>query len=307
MDAGDDATVDEGSLFSQGGSFTDPGADSWTATVDYGEGAGPQLLALAGKTFTLSHTYVDNGDYTVTVEVTDDDGGVGTDDVEVTVLNVPPDVDAGPDATVTSGETYGFSGSFSDPGLEDDPWGWVINWGDGTPNAVGSTDDQFAAIIASHQVCAAGDYTVTLTVTDKDGGAGSDDLTLTVPHFAVSIEIEPGENANPVNLRRGGVLPVAILSTPTFDALDVDPATVVLGDEADPDTPVAQRNNGTYQMSAEDVNDDGLTDLVLMFPIPELVDGGDLTALSTELVLRGFLNDGCTNVRGVGPVVVRPS
>jgi len=137
VSAGADASIDEGSLFTRGGSFTDPGADSWTATVDYGDGAGAQALTLTGKTFSLSHTYVDNGVYTITVQVTDDDGGVGSDQVQVTVLNVAPIVAAGPDAELISGETYYFSGSFSDPGLADAPWSWEIDWGFG-PNTAGA-------------------------------------------------------------------------------------------------------------------------------------------------------------------------
>jgi PKD repeat protein len=305
VSAGDDATVDEGSLFSQSGSFTDPGADSWTATVDYGDGGGAVALTLAGKTFELSHTYVDNGVYTVTVEVTDDEGDSGSDQVEVTVLNVPPTVDAGPDAEVTSGETYELSGSFSDPGLADDPWTWEIDWGFGA-NTTGSTNDQSALIEASRQVCVAGTYTVTLSVTDKDGGTGMDDLTLTVPYFEIDIDISPTEHPNPVSLKNKGLLPVAILSTADFDATEVDPATLVLGNEVAGDTPVAFRNNGTAYTVEEDVNGDGLTDLVAMFRVPALVANGDLWEATTELVLRAFLDDGCTNVRGVDQVTVNP-
>ena len=69
VDAGPDATIDEGSTFTQCGSFTDPGADTWTATVDYGDGSGEQPLLLnSDKTFNLSHTYADDGVYTVTFE-----------------------------------------------------------------------------------------------------------------------------------------------------------------------------------------------------------------------------------------------
>ena len=69
--------------------------DTWTATVDYRDGSGSQVLALnPDGSFSLSHTYADNlaGDasYTVTVTVTDDDGGVGSDTVAATVLNVAP-------------------------------------------------------------------------------------------------------------------------------------------------------------------------------------------------------------------------
>ena len=66
--------------------LTDPGADTWTATVDYGDGTGVQTLILnAGKTFALRHTYTKKGTYKVTVKVTDDDGGVGIDTVWVRV------------------------------------------------------------------------------------------------------------------------------------------------------------------------------------------------------------------------------
>jgi hypothetical protein len=102
------------------------------------------------------------------------------------------------------------------------------------------------------------------------------------------------------------MLPVAVLSTATFDATTLDPATIVLGDETGSDTPVAKRNNSRYFASAEDVNGDGRLDLVLQFSVPALVANGDLTSSTTSLVLRGFLADGCTNVRGSNTVVIVP-
>jgi PKD repeat protein len=303
VDAGPDATANEGSAFTRSGSFTDPGDDTWTATVDYGEGAGPQALPLVGKTFQLGHTYVDDGIYTVTVTVSDDDGGVGMDEVEVTVLNVNPTVHAGPDASTTSGETYTLTGSFSDPGVNDAPWTYVVDWGFGSPTH-GSTSDQSAPIVESIQVCAAGSYTVELAVTDKDGGTGTDALTLTVPYLGVQIDITPTDQPNPLNLRARGLLPVAVLSSATFDAAALDPATITLGDEVGADTPVARQNNGRYHARVEDVNGDGLMDLVVMFERTALVANGDLTPASSELVLRGFLQNGCTNVRGTDAVHV---
>jgi len=80
-----DATITRGSTFSQGGSFTDPDTNPWTATVNYGDGSGNQPLPLTGKTFTLSHTYVNVGQYTVTVTIDDHAGGVGTDTAIVKV------------------------------------------------------------------------------------------------------------------------------------------------------------------------------------------------------------------------------
>lgn len=60
--------------------FTDPGTgDTHTATVNWGDGGGPQALAGdQSSPFTIGHTYGAAGIYTVTVTVTDDDGGAGT-------------------------------------------------------------------------------------------------------------------------------------------------------------------------------------------------------------------------------------
>lgn len=67
------ATLLPGESYTASGSFTDPGADPWTATVDYGDGSAVSALALVGKTFALSHTYTKAGVFTVTVRVSDDD------------------------------------------------------------------------------------------------------------------------------------------------------------------------------------------------------------------------------------------
>lgn len=66
------------------GTFTDPGSsETYSATVNYGDGTGTQTLALGpfdasplvGGSFTLQHTYAAAGPYTVTVIVADSNGG----------------------------------------------------------------------------------------------------------------------------------------------------------------------------------------------------------------------------------------
>jgi hypothetical protein len=206
---------------------------------------------------------------------------------------------------VLTGEYYDFYGTFEDPGVEDYPWTWVIDWDDGQTDA-GSTNDQDAPITATHRVCTAGDYTVTLTVTDKDGGVGSDALILTVPFLMVDIVVEPGENTNPPNLKRGGVGPVAIFSTLDFDASEIDPASLRMGDVDSPSIPAAVRGNGAIQAELEDVDGDGLLDLVVQFPIPDLVASGEVDEYTTEVSVEGYLYDACTNIKGVGHVSIRP-
>ena len=92
------ASLNEGDTFVRAGSFIDPGTENWNARVDYGDGTGLQQLALNGRAFELNHTYVQDGNYTVTVRVTDNGNGAhDATDVEtfqVFVKNVAPIVAA---------------------------------------------------------------------------------------------------------------------------------------------------------------------------------------------------------------------
>jgi PKD repeat protein len=72
------------------GSFTDKdfSSDTFTATVDYGDGSPVQTLNLTtgSTTLKLAHTYAILGTYTVTVTITDDQGMSGTGQATVTAL-----------------------------------------------------------------------------------------------------------------------------------------------------------------------------------------------------------------------------
>ncbi len=176
VDAGPDGIIDEGSTFTSTGSFVDPDDTSWTATVDYGDGSGAQPLALnPDNTFALSNTYTDDGVYTLTVTVTDDDGGAGSDTATVTVNNVAPVVEAGPDQSATIGETVALApATFTDAGVQDTHTA-TINWGDGSSGVGGVSEAGGSGSVAgSHSYAGEGTYTVTVTVTDDDDGSGID-------------------------------------------------------------------------------------------------------------------------------------
>ena len=182
VSAGADAEIDEGGTFSQNGSFTDPDANSWTATVDYGDGSGVQPVTLVGKTFSLSHLYTDNGTYNVTVTV-DDGTASGSDGVVVTVNNVAPVVSAGADATINEGGTFAQNGSFTDPGT--DTWTATVDYGDGSGvQSLALSGKDFSL---SHTYADNGSYTVIVTVTDDDTGTDSDDVLVTVSNVAPTI------------------------------------------------------------------------------------------------------------------------
>jgi aqualysin 1 len=292
-DAGGPYAGDEGTAVAfDGTGSADPDGDDLGYAWNFGDGA-------TGTGPTPSHTYLDNGEYTVTLTVSD--GSLTHSSTATAVIaNVAPIVDAGPDGTAVSNETFAFSGSFSDPGILDAPWSWTIDWGDGASDA-GSTNDQSLPILASHEFCAAGSYSVLLSVTDKDGDTGSDAMTVVVAGVEIEIDIKPTTEPNSISLSSRGRLTVALLSSASFDATTVDPATVRIGT-----TLVATRPNARPFATFEDANGDGLLDLVVHFSIPELVDNGDLTSTTTELTVWAFLDDGCTNVTGTREVRIVP-
>ncbi|HMP40272.1 MAG TPA: glycosyl hydrolase 53 family protein [Roseiflexaceae bacterium] len=183
VSAGPPGAIDEGQTFSSTGSFVDAGINTWTATVDYGDGSGVQPLALnANKTFNLVHTYVDDGAYTITVTVTDDEDAAGSATTMVVVGNVAPVVSAGPGGTINEGETFVSSGSFNDPGA--DNWEGVVDYGDGSgvqPLAL-NADQSFDL---SHTYLDNGEFLqVVVTINDDDGGVGIDTALVTVNNVA---------------------------------------------------------------------------------------------------------------------------
>ncbi len=122
--------------------------------------------------------FPDDGDYTVTLTVTDDDGSTDTIAQTVTIANAPPAVDAGPDQSVMQGDEVAFSGSFTDPGQDTHTIEW--DFGDGGTGE--------GTLTPSHVFDQPGIYTVTLVVTDDDGGVGTDTLEVEVQQATPPVE-----------------------------------------------------------------------------------------------------------------------
>jgi len=81
--------------------------------------------------------------------------------------------------------------------------------------------------------------------------------TPTSEQITVVVDIKPGNGTNPINPRSNGKVPVAILTTDTFDATTVDAGTVRFGATGAEAAPV--------RVATEDVDHDGLSDLLLHF------------------------------------------
>jgi len=219
-----DQTIDEGSLLSLTdlGLIVDPGFDNplapggatsetFTYSIDWGDGTsldtGSAAIDQVGSTgvptmasFDGTHTYADNGSYTVTVVATDDDGGADTKTFTVSVLNVDPALTLSGDQTINEGSLLNLTdlGLIVDPGFDNplapggatfETFTYSIDWGDGASVDMGSaTIDRTgsegmsteASFDGSHTYADNGVYSVAVVINDDDGGMASQTFEVTV-------------------------------------------------------------------------------------------------------------------------------
>ena len=166
-----------------------------------------------------SYTWGDDYSGCIGLKVTDNDGLTDADSTTVTVNNVPPITNAGPDQTVTAGDTVNFTGSMTDPGwLDTHTYEWDLDASDGIQvDATGQ--------IPTHVYYDAGEYTVTLTVTDDDGGVGTDTLTVEVKPIPATIDCDP----DTLNLKSKGQWITCYIELPAgYDVWQINGSTVLL-------------------------------------------------------------------------------
>jgi PKD repeat protein len=204
----------EGSSISLFGTATDPSpidtsagfTFNWTVLKNgstFASGSGPSF----------SFTPDDNGTYTVILQATDKDGGTGSTSVNIEVLNVPPTVSiVSLDQTVDCRKKATLRFSFSDPGVNDSPWSVEISWGDGNTNSF-PVNTQGEQDPVTHVYMLPGTYTVTVKVTDKDGGVGEANGSITVKQVYTVDFLPPFDDSSPSGLivntmKNGRVVPV---------------------------------------------------------------------------------------------------
>ena len=202
-------TIDEGGTVSVEATFTDPGDDDpYTATIDYGTSAGPQQVSPVltdtsppqAGTVSGSHQYGDNGTYTITVSVTDEDGGADSDSVQVTVDNVDPSIALSGDTTLVNGvptiigeagDPIDLAAALTDPGSDDLAVLWNFDDGPPVPDEIDvslvnppvpdplpspSVQPRAISVDATHTFAKACTYEITAAAGDDDAGSDSDSV-----------------------------------------------------------------------------------------------------------------------------------
>lgn len=201
------SNINEGGSATVSATITDPGtADTHTVTINWDDGTS-QSVTRTELAAGVNHTYGDNGTFNVAVTVTDDDGGVGNDTVSVTVSNLDPTLSldtsgaisfpGGDFLVVKAGTALPSSATGTDPGSDDLTFAWsagnanvFYNNGvspDPAKSPFGifpfSASDSIDALYGSPGV-----ETLTLTLTDDDGGSDVNSAGVIVTGTATATE-----------------------------------------------------------------------------------------------------------------------
>src|SRR5215212_7536193 len=152
---------------------------------------------------TVSHTFTEAGNYTVTLTATDSTGETATDTLEITIeeSSEEPATDEEPPATesltaeissnYTAEEDHVAPATFSfNATIAGGTEPYTVNWNFGDDS---EESDEESVV---HTFNEAGNYTVTLTITDSEGETATDTLELTVE--------ESPTDEEPVPLSEGG-------------------------------------------------------------------------------------------------------
>ena len=123
--------------------FTDPGATSWTAKVDYGDG---DMETLTNGTnwpaaqVPLYHIFMKDGTHNVTVTLTDNSGASSTVSFDVIVTPVPANIDVGEPLTVQTGTMIDRTITFTFPLVEN----WTVSY---DPTGTGNHNTPFPGTV----------------------------------------------------------------------------------------------------------------------------------------------------------------
>jgi Domain of unknown function DUF11 len=185
--AGVSISATEGMLFTGAvATFTDPDTSSiatdYSATINWGDlPSSSGTVSGTGGAFTVngSHTYGEEGTYTVTVTITDVDNSSNTAVANSTATVSDAALSASCDVVATSSQSFsGLTATFTDaasPSGTLSDFSATINWGDTTSSA-GTVSGPVAGayfVSGSHTYASTGPFTITTTINDIGGSSTS--------------------------------------------------------------------------------------------------------------------------------------
>src|SRR5579871_1759888 len=195
--AGNQTATEAGSKSFTIGSFQDAGAGPDSGSINWGDGTTATSLGTVtpGTLSNQTHTYAEEGSYTVTITITDaatSQSGTGMFVVSVS----DPSVTATGGVSVTAQEgapsTSQAVATFTDPGIAEANDGThysaSINWGNNTAATAGSISFSGTTftVSGSHAYAEEGSYTLTVTINHENSAAQTVTSTATVSNANVA-------------------------------------------------------------------------------------------------------------------------
>ncbi len=302
--------------------FSDGGLFAHSASVDWGDGSPSQTISLlppaestCGMNVNLnaSHTYIDDGHYTVTVEVNDGKGGIHTHTTAAVIANQAPTItQLEPTARTDSlygdedsfflysGETFEFAMNYMDAGGNDSHT-LTVDWKEaGTSSSVfnlGVVSDGGGEISGQHTFYQPGRYSILFDLQDNAGAHKTQEVSLEVKPLTVQMDFMTSDDENLVEEGLHGPIPVVLFAgeheTGPYSTEQIDIDTLLLGPGQ------AQVHRKIYDLilfeiegnaitQFEDFNADGDGDVKIWF---DAVDSG-ISPEDRSISLSGTFIDG---------------
>jgi RHS repeat-associated protein len=196
------SSVEEGSLAVLNASFTDPGEGEegtivYTAKIAWGDGTtSPGFVSFAAGQGSVvgTHYYADDGTFAVTVTILGESPLAGIGSTSVNIFNaIPQVVSDGPQTVELGTSVFGVLAMFTDAGFTrpvssaSETFFATIDWGDGLVESGSLVVTNGAptvlttgSVSGTHNYAGAGDYSITITVSDDDGGVGTVVIPVTI-------------------------------------------------------------------------------------------------------------------------------
>jgi hypothetical protein len=288
----------EGGSVTASATFSDPGPNDspFTCTVNYGDGSGDLPGTVSGNTCTgPAHTYDDNGNYSVTVKVTDKDNDTGSNFTTHQVNNVAPTAALGNNGPVNEGSmaTVSFSGQF-DPSSTDTAAGFHYAHSCTTGDLSGATyAGSGTSASASCTFDDNGTYTVKARIIDKDDGYTEYTTGVAVNNVAPTATLG---NNGPVNEGSPATISFSVQFDPSnadttagfhyaYDCYDGSLAGATYASSGtSASTTCTFIDNGSYTVRARIIDkDDGYTEyttVVMVSNVAPVITGVTLSAAS---------------------------